>query len=67
MAQAQSTQYQHLSEVGRFLTVAELLSISNEQPIEIVNGEIILVSPVQQEHNTLCRYLQTCRLAYLQT
>lgn len=57
MAQAQITQHQHLPEVGRFLTVAELLSVSNEQPMEVINGEIILMSPAQREHNTLSRKL----------
>jgi Uma2 family endonuclease len=57
VAQAQITQHQHLPENRDFITLTEFLSLSDEQPFEIVSGEIILMSPVQREHNILSRRL----------
>ena len=57
MAQAQITQHQPTPEDRGYLTLTELLSLPNEQPFEIVNGEIVMMSPAQREHNTLSRRL----------
>lgn len=57
MAPAQITQSQHNPEPRGFLTLTEFLSLSDEQPVEVVGGEIVLMSPVQRQHNTLSRRL----------
>ncbi|MBN1429516.1 MAG: Uma2 family endonuclease [Anaerolineae bacterium] len=57
MAQAQITQHQLIPEGRGYLTLTEFLSLPDEQPFEIVNGEIVMMSPAQREHNTLSRRL----------
>jgi len=57
MAEAQVTQHQHIPEGRGFLTLTEFLSLPDEPPVEVVNGEIVMMSPAQREHNTLSRRL----------
>jgi Uma2 family endonuclease len=57
MAQAQTSQYQPIPEDGSYLLLTEFLSLPDEQFVEIVNGEIVMMSPAQREHNTLSRRL----------
>ncbi len=57
MAQAQITQSQHNPETRDFITLTELLSLSSEKLVEVVNGKIIMMSPSQREYNTLSRRL----------
>jgi Uma2 family endonuclease len=57
MAEAQITQHQHIPEDKGYLTLTEFLSLPDEQPVEVVSGEIVMMSPAQREHNTLSRRL----------
>ncbi|MBN1311384.1 MAG: Uma2 family endonuclease [Anaerolineae bacterium] len=57
MAEAQITQQQHIPKGRGFLTLTEFLSLPDEQPFEVVSGEIVVMTPVQREHNTLSRRL----------
>jgi Uma2 family endonuclease len=57
MAQAQITQHQHIPEMKRRLTLAEFLLLPSEQPVEVVNGKVVMLSPNQRPSVRVARNL----------
>ena len=57
MAQAEVTQHQQIPPVRNHLTLTEFLSLSSDQSVEVVNGEVVMMSPNQRQSVRVARNL----------